>query len=126
MTLGQKIKKRREELKLTQSFVSRQVGVAVQTIFKYENEIVTNIPLSKIELLAKTLEVTPAYLMGWDDINGSTQKKNDTITDIILRLRTDAELLSLFTDIAALAPEQIKVVQATVGAFKQQQIDHID
>ncbi len=121
MTLGQKIKNRREELKLTQGFVAQKVGVAVQTIFKYENEIVTNIPLSKIELLSKTLEVTPAYLMGWDDIDGSTQKKNDTITDIILRLRQDPELLSLVSDIAALPAEQVQVIKSVVVTFKQQQ-----
>ena len=29
--------------------VAKKVGVAIQTIYKYENEIVTNIPLNKLE-----------------------------------------------------------------------------
>lgn len=46
--------------------VAKQVGCATQTIFKYENEIVTNIPLDKIEKIATALQTTPAYLMGWE------------------------------------------------------------
>lgn len=66
MTIGQRIKKLRETLDLTQEAVAKQVGCATQTIFKYENEIVTNIPLDKIEKIATALQTTPAYLMGWE------------------------------------------------------------
>lgn len=66
MTIGKRIKKLREENKLTQEDVAKKIGVAIQTIFKYENEIVTNIPLDKIEKLAEALHTTPAYLMGWE------------------------------------------------------------
>ena len=67
MTIGQRLKSRREELNLTQGYVAKRVGVAIQTIYKYENEIVTNIPLDRLELLASALNVSPAYLMGWED-----------------------------------------------------------
>lgn len=66
MTIGQRIKETRENLHLTQEYVAKQVGCAIQTIYKYENEIVTNIPLDKLEKIAKALKTTPAYLMGWD------------------------------------------------------------
>lgn len=72
MTIGQRLKNRREELKLTQEAVAKKVGVAIQTIYKYENEIVTNIPLDRLELLASALEVSPAYLMGWQSSSSET------------------------------------------------------
>ena len=34
---------------------------------KYENNIVTNIPSIKLQSIAKVLEVSPAYLMGWEN-----------------------------------------------------------
>ena len=37
-----------------------------QTIYKYENEIVTNVPYDKIILLTKCLDVSPSYLFGWE------------------------------------------------------------
>lgn len=67
MSIGKRIKKTREDLKLTQEYVAKKVGVAIQTIYKYENEIVTNIPLDKLEKIAKALRTTPAYLMGWEE-----------------------------------------------------------
>lgn len=36
-----------------------------QTLFKYENNIVTNIPNNTIECLAKYYNVEPAYILGW-------------------------------------------------------------
>lgn len=66
MTIGQRIRMKREELGFTQEDVAKQVGCAIQTIYKYENEIVTNIPLDKIGKIAKALSVAPAYLMGWE------------------------------------------------------------
>ena len=114
MTLGQKLKSKREELGLTQGYIAKKVGVATQTIFKYENEIVTNIPLDRLELLADALNVTPAYLMGWEE---TTIKKNDTIADIILQIRSDEELLKIVKDICELSPEQQAAVQNLIFAF---------
>lgn len=44
MSIGRRIKRLREDLGLTQEDVAKKVGVATQTIYKYENDIVTNIP----------------------------------------------------------------------------------
>lgn len=57
----------RERQSLTQEYIAKKVGVATQTIYKYENEIVTNIPLDKLEKIAVALNTTPAYLMGWEE-----------------------------------------------------------
>ena len=38
----------------------------MQTIHRYENGIIANIPHEKIEALARALDTTPAELMGWD------------------------------------------------------------
>ncbi len=66
MTIGERINLKREENHLTLRDVAEKIGCATQTIYKYENNIVTNIPLDKIEAIAKALDTTPAYLMGWD------------------------------------------------------------
>ncbi len=126
MEVGERIKRRREQLNMTQDELAQKVGYTSRSSIAKVEANANGMVQSKLVLFAQALGTTPSYLMGWTEPEEETQKKNDTITDIILRLRTDAELLSLFTDIAALAPDQIKVVQATVGAFKQQQIDHID
>lgn len=52
---------------MTLEEVAKIVGVTRQTILKYENGLISNIPSDKIELLAKALRTSPAYIMGWAD-----------------------------------------------------------
>ena len=105
IAIGTKIKCLRVSLKLTQEELASAIGTKKQTIHKYETGIISNIPASKIKALADKLQTTPAYLMGWAD-DEETEKKNDTITDIILKLRSDSELLKIVKDICELSPEQ--------------------
>lgn len=67
MTVGNRIKKQRELNQLTQTELAEKIMVSKQTLYKYENNIITNIPSDKIEDIAKIFCVSPAYLMGWDD-----------------------------------------------------------
>lgn len=66
MTKGQRIKYKREELNISQTDLANQIGVSKQTLYKYENDIITNIPSDIIEKLSLKLNVSPAYIMGWE------------------------------------------------------------
>ena len=57
--LNKNIKDARIAAGLTQTELAKKIGVKQQTIQKYENGIVTNIPSDKIEAIAKALNVTP-------------------------------------------------------------------
>lgn len=74
MTKGQRIKAKREELNIGQTELANKIQVSKQTLYKYENDIVTNIPSDKIELLSKALNTTPAYIMGWEGDDDDTHK----------------------------------------------------
>lgn len=65
MTKGEKIKELRRDLGLSQVELARKIGVSKQTLYKYENDIITNIPSDKIMRLSEELGSTPAFLMGW-------------------------------------------------------------
>lgn len=67
MNIGDRIKALRESADITQEALANKIGTTKQTVYKYENNIITNIPSDKIELLSQALETTPAYLMGWAD-----------------------------------------------------------
>ena len=77
-SIGARLKALRLDQGLTQDEVGQRVLVSKQTLYKYENDIVTNIPVDKIELLAEVYHVTPAYIMGWDQISGDSS--NDIST----------------------------------------------
>lgn len=67
MTFGDRMKARRISLDKTQEDIAAIVRVTKQTIQKYENNIITNIPSDKIKLIAMALDIDPCTLMGWDD-----------------------------------------------------------
>lgn len=81
MTIGQRIKYCREQKGLTQTELAERTGTTKQNIYKYENGIITNIPSDRIQLIADVLDVSPAYLMGWDDEFRKTHDFLKTITD---------------------------------------------
>lgn len=66
MNKGDRIRKAREDCGLTQEELAKRLNTTKQTIHKYETGLITNIPSDKIELLAKTFNISPSYLMGWD------------------------------------------------------------
>lgn len=65
--LNENIRKARAAAEKTLEEVAVIVGVSRQTIQKYESGVISNIPSDKVELLAKALDTTPSYLMGWED-----------------------------------------------------------
>lgn len=67
MTVGERIKKERERFSISQTELAQKIGVSKQTLYKYETNIITNIPSDTIERTANVLNCSPAYLMGWDD-----------------------------------------------------------
>lgn len=67
-SIGYRIRCAREQAGITQEQLGKLCGTTKQTIFKYENGIVTNIPMDRIPIIAKALEVNPCYLMGWSNV----------------------------------------------------------
>ena len=65
MTVGERIKKVRNKLGMSQVDFADKINVSKQTLYKYENNIITNMPSDKIEAAARLGNVSPAYLMGW-------------------------------------------------------------
>lgn len=65
-SMAQRIKKLRNQRKMTLEQVGAIVGVGKSTVRKWETGMIANIKGDKIALLAKALGTTPEYLMGWD------------------------------------------------------------
>ena len=103
MSVGLRIKSAREQKNLTLEEVAKRCETTKQTIYKYENEIVTNIPYDKIVLLSKALDVTPSYLFGWEEKESSPSE---------LQL-TEGEQMMI--DIFRLIPEEQQRVFLEMG-----------
>ena len=100
MTIGQRIRAARERRDMTLDEVAQRCNTTKQTIFKYENEIVTNIPYDKIVLLSNALDVSPSYLFGWEEKKSSPSEPQLTegekmLLDLFNRVPEDQQQLVL-------------------------------
>lgn len=66
MSVGERIKKRRSELKLSAEKLGEMIGKNRATIYRYESNEIENMPYDVVEPLAKALNVSPSYIMGWE------------------------------------------------------------
>lgn len=76
MRIGERIKQRRLELGYTADMLAKMLNKNRATIYRYENGDIENMPIDVLEPLAKALNTTPAYLMGWMDAEQSVEQKS--------------------------------------------------
>ena len=107
MTIGDRIRQRRNELGWSQRDLASRMGYNNNsTITRIEGGKV-DIPQSRIMQFADVLGVSVAYLMGWTEM----QKNNDTITDAIVRMRSDDEFLSVVEGLLTLDADKMSAVK---------------
>ena len=67
MTTGERMKQRRKEIGFSAEKVAERLGVSPATIYRYEKGDIEKVPVDSLSELAKILQTTPAYLMGWEE-----------------------------------------------------------
>lgn len=72
MTIGERIKKLREEKNMSVDKLAELIGKNRATIYRYESNDIEKLPTSVLEPLCKALGTTPAYLMGWKETDDTT------------------------------------------------------
>ncbi len=81
MDIGKRIKERRKELGLSAEIIAEKIGVSPATVYRYESADIMNMGIDKVELIAKALCTSPAYLMGWTDEQPLTLREQHLFSD---------------------------------------------
>lgn len=85
MTIGERIKLRREELKMTQEELANKCGYKSRSSIN-KIELSRDLPLNKVKLMADALQTTPSHLMGWDE---TVSEMGKTLFTIEQELKND-------------------------------------
>lgn len=112
MDVGSKIKTARIAKGLTQEELGKLLGVQKSAVAKYENGRVVNIKRSMLKKISDVLGIRPSEL-----IFEEAQKNNDIISDIIVKMRSDEDFLSVVESLYKLDSEQLKGVKQMLSAF---------
>lgn len=106
--MAQRIHERRVCLDMTMEELAKKVGVQKAAVSKWENGLVSNIPRSRVQLLATALNCDPVWLMGIDEAP----------RDIPPIAPGTAELIDLFS---RATPEQRQAVINLLRSFVSDQ-----
>lgn len=79
MTVGERIKHRRIELGLSADDLAESIGKNRATIYRYESSEILDLPTSVLVPLAKALNTSPAYLMGWTPGETTLKYESDSL-----------------------------------------------
>ena len=107
-----------------------QKGVSNQQIcdalgFKYTTFLdwvkgVTYPRIGKVEAMANYFGILKSDLIEDKPAeHKEMQKKNDAISDIVVRMRTDAEFLSVVECLLSLDADKLSIIKQTASAFKK-------
>ena len=119
MGMAEIIKERRLAMGYTQEELAKKLGLQKSAIAKYENGRVENIKRSIIGEMAKVLECSPAYLMGWDNnivpiSRGSKEKKKGVTINVLGRVAAGIPIEAVENIIDT---EEISEEMAATGEF---------
>ena len=85
MNKGERLRALREKVGLSQVEAAEKIGVSKQTLYKYEKNIITNIPSDVIEKIAFIYDTSPAFILGWEErarqIGEELSKQTKPLTD---------------------------------------------
>lgn len=79
MTTGERMKQRRKEIGFSAEKVAERLGVSPATIYRYEKGDIEKVPVDSLAELAKILQTTPAYLMGWEEQPAPAASRESTV-----------------------------------------------
>lgn len=101
MSIGKRIKQARKAKRLSQTELANAVHISKQTLWKYENDIIVNIPSGVIEAIADYLCIPPTFLMGWENTVSPAPAASDVLTE------KEHHLLTGFRELNELGQEAV-------------------
>lgn len=112
MTIGERIKQRRLELGMTQDEVAKKAGYKSRSSVN-KIELSRDLPLTKVKAVAKILECSPSYLLGWED-NNDIIESADIDTELILM---DEQIKEYAIKLSKLSEEDKKDIMKMIDRF---------
>lgn len=94
MTIGQRVKIRREELGMSQEELAKKIGYKSKSSINKIELGFRVLTQSKIKAIADALDTTPSYIMGWDE-EASRNEWASKFRDSVMQILNNADSADL-------------------------------
>lgn len=108
--IGERIKELRTLADMSQEELGRRVGVQRAAINKYEKGTVTNVPIATIEKIANVFNVSPIYIVGWEENNSNPLATEVKIIQAVSNVFGSdiVELMELYVDMNKVGQRRVQ------------------
>lgn len=131
MNVGQRIKDRREELKMSVDELAALINKNRATVYRYEKGDIESLPTTVLKPLAKALKTTPEYLMGWDEEKEDNlgdyeenieylSKNYPNLVDLYNEIHANEKLVILFDKARKLEPQDLAQILKIIDTFNKE------
>lgn len=112
MTIGARIKARRQELRMSQREMAARLGYTDHTTLTRIEAGKVDLPQSRIVKIAEVLGVTPGYIMGWE-------QEPEELGALAAMVLKDPGLLSIVKNYSTLDAADRATVAALVASLAE-------
>lgn len=120
--IGKNIRRRRIELGLSQEELAERCGFKSKSSINKMESGAQGLPQSKIVAVAKALETTPRYIMGWEGVEENQQPEyytDEATAKIAYEIALNPELKALFDVQCDMDPEDMRALRSMALALKR-------
>lgn len=115
MNIGERIKRKREELNMSQDELARKLGYKSRSSINKIERDASGLPQNKIAAIAAALDTTPSYIMGWE---GNTEN----IASFHAKILKDIPLMEMIEEYYKLSAKNQKVVRDLVRSLAASEV----
>ena len=114
--IGENIRRRREELGLTQEELAARLGYKSKSSINKIELGINDQPQKKIMHFAMALNTTPGLLMGW--VTEETNRKNDAMVGVVSKMRSDPDFFEVVTQLAELPAGEYASIKLLISSLR--------
>lgn len=116
--IGNRIKRRREQLGMSQDELAEKMGYKSRSTIAKIEKGVNDVVQTNIVKFSEVLGVSVAYLMAWDEEpTEETKKDNDSLAEIIVKIRMDKSLFEVVEKLTKLDNKKLSSINQLLDTF---------
>lgn len=116
---------------MTMEELAEKLNVSKATVFKYEKDLIKNIPIDKLEAMSRIFSVPASYLTGWEDEDDYLGKRSENekylksigrndLIEIYDDILKNDNLALLFDKAKELSPKDLEQVLKIIDTFRKE------
>lgn len=125
MTVGERIRQKRIELGLSQAELAKRLGYTTRTAISNVETNKEDLTTTRVRKFADALNVTPAYLMGWEDTPSDDLAESASKVQPTVDYMNDNFLLETSNVLGIKRTEYIKALLELMESLDEKSIEDL-